>query len=136
MANVQGGKIGDQYFTALEGPMDPTGVQLMEITRPGVNGVAYKQLGSRGRPSQLRGLALVSSQSAAATLITTYKSLIGTTVTIVHRGQNWTPFLVLDVMLADQPRTSPQSVGGISSAGSDVTGAAVIVETVWTVQYG
>lgn len=119
-------QIGSEYFIALAGELDPIKATLREITRPSVDGRAFRQEGDRSTIFELRGIRDVASGSAADTLITTYKAMIGSTVSIVLRGQTRANYLVVDVETVSRKAVT-SSAGGVG-----VGTGAYLVESRWT----
>lgn len=91
--------IGAYTVIDVQGGINPgTGDQLEEITRPGVNGVAYRKLGKRGLPFQLRVLVDAANAAGARTKIINFKAMQGTSVTIVDNdGNSWPNAVALNV---------------------------------------
>jgi len=129
-------QIGSQYFVELLGDLEPQGKTLEEITRAGVDGVAFRELGDRGQKSQLLGAAIVETSAAAKTLLSTYKGMIGSTVSIIQAEQTSTNYLILDVgdFVRKQIATP---VGGNFSDGTAIANESPcwLVSSRWEVQY-
>lgn len=91
------GAIGGYTFASFSGEMCPgNGVTIEEITRPGVSGVAYRQVGSKGEASKVSTVADVSSAALAAALITAYRALQGTQVAVTDgNGITWSRVIVV-----------------------------------------
>lgn len=97
--------IGAYDFLSLRGDLVPgNAVQVEEITRPGVGGIAYRHTGARGEPFRMVSLVDTATAAAAATLLRNYKALQGYLTTLADdTGQIWTNVMVLRVT-PDQPR--------------------------------
>lgn len=107
--------IGGYSFITLEGGLNPgSGEQLEEITRPGVDGVAYRRIGRRGVPFRMQSLADVANAANAHSLILNYKALQGGLVTLVDEtGQSWFNVMVLRVQCS-QPKYVTGMSGGLT----------------------
>lgn len=120
-------KIGSLEFIELQGDLSEPGIEVEEITRPWVDGVAFRRMGTRGRPMQLRGLVDVANAAAADALLDTYKALQGTLVTIRMKTVNRANYIVLNVEILGRRKVSTVSGG--------TTSGVWLVESGWTVQY-
>lgn len=89
--------IGIYSFITLEGELDPPQPRLQDITRPGVDGTAYKLMGTRSNPTQLLSYTTAANAAAAGALLTAYAGLTGSLVTIVHHGVTYPNMLVISV---------------------------------------
>src|SRR4051794_13685490 len=89
--------IGSYSFIRLDGDLSPPMVKNVDISRDGVAGFAYRQLPAKGKETTLRGLAFVSSASAADTLETGYAALCGTSQTLSFRDVSYSNVFVVDV---------------------------------------
>lgn len=124
-------QISTEPFISLEGDLDPDGLMVEEITRPGVAGVAFRELAKRGSPSRLVGTVAVASSTVADLLMTTYKSFQGTLVSITLREVVRTNYIVLDVRILDRFEVATPVGGPVSGLGP----TAWMVVSEWTVQY-
>lgn len=117
--------IGGLSVITLRGGINPgTGEQLQDITRPGVDGIAYRKVGKRGRPFTMESVVDVANAAAVTTAIANYKALQGTLVTVVeNNGQTWTNVAVLNVRPAE-----PQKVL------TATTGSDYLLRATWTLQ--
>jgi hypothetical protein len=79
-----------------EGDLDPAGITVEDITRPGLDGVAYRQLGTRGETTQLTAIVDCLGPSGADAMLSAMKGLQGTIVTIIMRGMTYNNFLVVN----------------------------------------
>lgn len=119
--------IGGRTVLRLKGIIEPaTGEKLQDITRPGVDGVAYRKVGKRASRTQLTTIVDLASGNVE-TEIDEYKALEGTLVTIVDEaGITWSNVAVL--MVRPLPiRRVASSVGGIN-------GGTRILTCQWVVQ--
>ena len=108
----------------LDWPSDMSGTLIEEITREGVAGAAFKQVGYRGRPKQAFSWATAANNSQRATAISYYKLLQGRVTTVTDdKGTAWNYVMVLDV---DILRTYPI----VNSPNGDL----YMIEAVWTLQ--
>jgi len=122
--------IGGNNMLDLTGAVVPaTGQTVEDITRAGVDGTAYRQIGKRGPPFTMTSLVDVQTTAAAATLDGTYKALQGTLVTVVDCvGNSWSNVAVLDV--------SPIRIQAVTCATAGKSGAnpGCLVSATWTLQ--
>jgi hypothetical protein len=120
--------IGSESFLTMEGAMpQPQALEVEELTRPGVRGRAFRQVEYRGEPWPVHTEADVTSAAAASTLISTYKAMQGTIVTVIYRDRTYSNYLVLDVTAGDV-RVMALAVGGLSGGG-------YLVSADWTLVY-
>ena len=107
--------IGVFNFVTLKGGVHPPGQTLGEITRPRVDGEAYRRSGIRGNTFTLTSQVDVDSEVEAKAEIEGYKAIQATLQTVVDSsGQTWTNVVIV--------RVDPQSrkkiegaVGGLST---------------------
>jgi hypothetical protein len=121
--------IGAYSFLTLKGAVDPgVGEQLEDITRPGVDGMAYRCIGRKGRPFQMDSTVDVVILTPGF-VINGYQALQGTIVTIVDEcGMTWTNYMVLSVEHRGTRRIRTVS-GGLSIA------PAYLISASWILQY-
>lgn len=117
-------KIGTEEFISLDGDIDVQKPTLSEITRPAVDGRAWRDEGERANIVTLSGVVDVDGGSAADTKMTTYSNMIGTTVSIRLRGQTRTNYLVVDVITTGRK--------ALATAAGGVTAGTYLVSTEWT----
>ena len=120
--------IGGNSVLTLRGEFQTLAQTLEPITRPNIDGVAYRVVGQRGGPFRMLSIVDVDDDAAAEALADTYKALIGTLVTVLDdHGQTHTNIVVLDSrILRKQP--VKQAGGGLS------TSQGYLVTTVWTLE--
>src|SRR6185437_4330345 len=114
--------IGDTFFIRLEGDIDPPGMQTTDITRPGVDGRAFRQDAYRGNPFDLQGIVDTDDPTD---LLNAYGSMKGSIVTIQHGGGTYTNYLVIDAKPDGARQYVANPIGGIN-------GGHWIVKSVWT----
>jgi hypothetical protein len=117
-------KIGALEFIRLSDDVAIPYQHIEEITRHAVDGRAWRKLGIKGDPFELRGLTNVTTKSAADALHDTYAALIGTVVSVRRVDITRTNFLVLDA------RVTSRRGGGVSVGGPSA-GGAILVESMW-----
>ena len=112
----------------IRGRIPPLGMGVKEITRPGVNGHAYKQIGNRAGVADLLVEKDVSSAENAASLVTDLAAFKGTDpVTVTYNdGQSVENVQVLDV--------TPVSVKKVATPVGGVQGGDWYVQVRLTVQ--
>jgi hypothetical protein len=112
---------GITLISLTNGDLDPAGTTVEDITRPGLDGVAYRQLGSRGEVTQLTAIVDCLGSSAADAMLSSLKGLQGTIVSIVMRGLTYNNFLVVNFMPVSRHIVG-SPVGGVCSGNWLVTG--------------
>ena len=109
-------KIGDYQFITLRGALTPGGESLQEITRPGVDGHAWRKAGKRGAVHQLMPIVDVTSAANVATLVTNILALQGADPVTIYDDQG--NYLAnAKVLLAEHVRT--RTVVGASGGVND-----------------
>lgn len=107
--------VGDYDFISFKGGIGPTGQNLEEITRPNVDGIAYRKTGKRALPFQMISIVDVESAQDAQDTLLDYKELQGTLQTIEDdTGKTWEDVAILQVEHIST-RKIESAVGGISS---------------------
>jgi hypothetical protein len=89
--------IGGYPFISLEGDLNPSGMKLEPITRPGVDGVAYRETAQHPDPTELVSFYDALDWDDADGAIANYKAMQGTSQTIVMRGKTYSNYWILDV---------------------------------------
>ena len=120
--------VGSISVIRLIGPLSPNGQTVAEFTDPGVDGVAFKKMGVRGRRTQLTGLVAAADASAVSTLRTSLAALEGTIATIVKDGATYSNYLIHAAEVSD-------GVAVRSAVGADGTGNTRLCEVAFEVQY-
>lgn len=117
-------------FVTLTGDINPgIGQQLQELTRPGVDGVAYRRIGRRGVPFQLKSTRDVATIVDAYNLVHFYKELQGEIIDMRdEREVEWFNVVVLRCEVK-RPRFVSGMAGGLSSSTS-----GYLVEVTWLLQ--
>lgn len=115
---------------SMQGELSPQRtLDLQEITRPGVDGVAYRAVGLRGRPFRVKTVADCDTPNEAFALVQSYLSLQAQSVTMIDSaGITWADILVLQVM-PQQPKRVQGKVGGLSYSST-----GWVVSCDWTLQ--
>lgn len=107
-------QIGGLQFLRIDPVTTAPGEEVENITRPGVDGVAYRKLGKRAVGQRLMALVDVADIAARLTLIQSASALRGTLITMYDNfGQAWTKMLVVR---AEEHKTEPVrgAIGGIA----------------------
>jgi hypothetical protein len=117
-------------FVSLKGEVNPgTGQQLQELTRSGVDGVAFRRVGRRGYPFRMYSVRDVVNEVAAQDLIHYYKEMQGQIINITDElGNDWYNVIVLNVRM-QQPKYATAISGGLAGVSS-----GLIVRADWTLQ--
>jgi len=124
------GAISGYSFVTFTGELVPSGgITLEEITRPGVVGVAYRQVGKRGDPFTVQTLVDVASAASAQTLIRGYKALQGTVVPVIDGIGNAWPYVLVMGVRPNQPKYAAAMQGGLSGSWT-----GYLIECTWTLQ--
>jgi len=120
--------IGAYNFLTLRGSINVMQERLEEFTRPGVDGMSFQAVGERAEVSQLQTVRDLAYASSAASMMSSYKALVGDVVTIVDDdGVSWYNMLVLKVMQVSNEKI-------IGSVGGLVSGALALQTVNWEVQ--
>lgn len=120
--------IGGHTFITLRGSINPLGTDVIDITRPGVDGHAFMDIGKHAGRSQMQSIVDLTTAGAAKTVILAYKSLKGTLVSVVDdTGETYTNVLVVEVITTN-PKFVATPVGGI-------TGGNYILRANWVLQH-
>lgn len=105
------------------------GEQLVDITRNGVDGVAFQKTGERSEPSQATIIVDCDSGIDADSTFNTIKAMQGTLITIVDDFGATTNYVaVTNVRKADQ-HTVLTAVGGVTAGSVLLTINATLRET-------
>lgn len=120
--------IGGRSVISVGGAMNlGTGENLEHITRPHVDGVAYRKVGKRGKPFNLQTVVDLGSGVACKTELEVYKDLQGTLVTVQDDvGVQFTNLAVLEVQRV--------SVVQVISPVGGVNGGNHLLRCAWTLQ--
>ena len=95
--------------------LEVAGENLEEITRPNVDGIAYRKIGKRALPFQMISVVDVDSASAAQSLLLNYKAMQGALQTIEDdTGEEWPYTAILQVEHISTKKIK-SAVGGIST---------------------
>jgi len=123
MASITNG-VTSVTLGGLFGPVNPSGLTAVEITRDGVAGMAFKLTGYRGEPWQARSWATASNATNLGLAKLYYLALKNSVVTITDdSGNTWYNIFVRDVQIT---RTNRHTCAPDSSA--------FMIEAVWTFQ--
>lgn len=100
-------------FLTLTGDLTPNnGAVLEDITRPGINGVAYRLLANRGEPFQIHTMAQAFGTVDTLNLLVYYHAAKGCLFTLRDGlGNTWYNTLVLDVQTPHPRRLATSTVG-------------------------
>lgn len=108
--------IGGQSFIQVLGEGDDPGKILVEISRHGVDGRAFRNIAERAGDVQLKALTDVNNEAAGLALDATYKAMKGAVVSWSKNSKTYTNYLVRDVRITNS-MTIVNSVGGVSASG-------------------
>lgn len=115
-------KIGNYQYITLIGALNPGGESLQEITRPGVDGHAWRKAGKRGPVFQLMAVKDVSTAADVTTLVDGMKGLQAADPVTIYddQGNYMTNAKILQV---DHVRTQyvATPVGGVNVGNYLVT---------------
>lgn len=120
--------IGAYSFVTFRGSINPLAEEIEIITRPGVDGVAAKQMGKRAQAATILTEVDVLDAAALTTLVAGYRAIRGSLVTVVDgAGRTHTNILVADVR---HVRTQ----GITAHAGGLVADSTLLVGAEWVLQ--
>lgn len=114
-------------FIQADGPVNPSGPIMRDVSQPGVSGKAYMRTGYAGEPFRIRTIAAFATAGALATaqiLYTNYRSR-NVTFTDDH-GNAWANLFVLGVQITEHRRI-------ISGVGS-LNGMTRVLIAEWELQ--
>lgn len=115
-------------FLTMQGQVNPLSERLEIITRPGVDGHAYRRLGSGATPFRLRTLVDVDDAAAITTTLAGYKAFVSKLVTVTDAHGNATT----NVMVLDVRPVAEQSI--LTAVGFLSTTATKLLTVDWTLQ--
>lgn len=107
-------RIGNEPFVRVNEAPDLPRYVLEDITRPGVNGRAFREMAIQAQPFPLPAVRDCASVNQARALYLAYRNMIRQVVTVRYRGETFANFLVLDVRLAGIQKFA-NAVGGVGS---------------------
>ena len=125
----------DLQFVALDGAMQPAGLQVEDCTRKGFDGVAMRQDASRANVGQLVGVLDTDAPQAMANYL---GSLQGQLVTVIDSSQeSWSDVIVLSVRIVSSKKIV-SAVGGVSATNTFVGSgfSTHLITVVFDVQVG
>jgi len=121
--------IGGYGFIRLRGRLRGMAERLAEITRPNVDGQAYRKSGKRAPVSSMESLVDIDTAENADALALNYEALKGTLVTVVDDlGIETQNVAVLDVDVS-AARAVTGAGGGLCESGSNY-----LVRATWSLQ--
>ena len=119
--------IGGYGFISMTNILDLQGEAVLDITRPGVDGVAYHKIGERSRPVNVRTIADIFGAASVKTTMAAYKAMQGTLVTVQDDfGNSFSNVMVLNVQITRARKV--ETVSGGLIAGDHT------IEAAWTLQ--
>ena len=120
---------GDSTCLSIRWAKSLEGEQLVDITRNGVDGVAFQKTGARSEPSEAILIVDCDSGSDADTFFSTVKAMQGTLITIVDDfGVTTTNVAVISVRRVSKI-TTMTPVGGVTAGTVLLTLSATLRET-------
>lgn len=124
--------IGSRSFIDLKGNVEQFGEALEDITRPGQDGVALRQIGERGPVFQMVSIVDTASAALAQAVYEAYKGDQGSIVNITDdKGVTHNNYAILGVALQSIRYTSIIVGDTVNvSSGDD----AYLVSCVWTLR--
>lgn len=105
--------IDDFAFITLKGQVQPFGLAVEDITRAGVDGVAYREMALRAPPFELIGIRDHDDFDAAAGFVQDISALQGRLVTIVDDYSREFPNVLMLSAVRLDLRPILSAVGGI-----------------------
>lgn len=118
--------IGAQSFIRIDGVIPKKGRQLSDVTRPQVDGRAFRWEGDASDVGQIVAITDVDSAATAEALRASYAALQGTVVTIYREGIAHTNYLILKAELTDSQYVET-AVGGLTGGDHIVASRFEIV---------
>jgi hypothetical protein len=106
--------IGGRSVITVKGAPAPVGTVVADVSRPGVTGHAFQELGARAEPVVMESVIDCTDNAALKAEILEYVALQGTLVTVVDDlGNTWTNVMVLRVRTG-QGKYVASAVGGVN----------------------
>lgn len=112
--------IGAQSFIRIDGVIPKKIQTLSNVTRPQVDGVAYRVNGIQSPVGQLTAVVDISTAASAEGLRASYAALVGTVVSIVRESQSHSNYLILNAEVTDIVFVQTP-VGGLGAGDHIVT---------------
>lgn len=106
--------IGALEFIRLDGEIAPPGIEVEEISRPFVDGRAFRRQHVRATPTTLMAVTDVANQTDANAFIVDALEMRGTVQDIVFRTLTYSDCLIVDVQPLNRT-TCSVAVGGINN---------------------
>lgn len=111
-------------FFSMRGAIDPSKERLAEITRPGVDGTAYKAIGRRGEPFQVVTTTLFTTDTIATAKVA-YANLASAIVSVTDDfGDTWNLIMIENSRVIETR----------SLAASQPSGYIYLMRTEWTMR--
>ena len=119
-------RLGNRYlFISLKGHLNPSGQLVQDITRPGIDGVAFRLQGLRNEPQEMISIEPLSSILVKTTRMDRYRALQGKPVRVTDDFDQDFNAVVLRADFSDL-KPLIKSVGGL------VTNPAAFLYVKWT----
>ena len=115
--------IGTFSFLIMNGDLDPPGPEVEAIQRPGINGTAWRFLGSKGLPFQVETMAFITNSVNAGIQINNYRQSVGTDLTMIDPIGN-TYYIYVEAVKSKQPKC----------VNSSNMGPGYLIESQWTLR--
>ncbi len=84
MASTSTQTIGSYSFVSMAGQVGAFSSAIQDLSRPGVDGHAFRDIGKRGDRFMIQTISTVSSIADAISLVDSYNKLIGTFQPVEH----------------------------------------------------
>lgn len=115
MANSISSADGTWQFISLRGQVAEPTLQLEDISRPGVNGVAVREVHRRAEPFEMIGTRDADDTAAANTLLSELQALQGKLVTLIDGyGVTWNNVVVWKAQRVNNDKIL-KAAGGVST---------------------
>jgi len=120
--------IGNFSFITLKGEINTLATSLSPFSRPGINGVGFQDIGTRGEETTLNTTVDLSSLGAVDSTFLAYRRIQGTRVNITNdRNVTYTNVLILGVSVLS---ARPLSMG----RGGLLANPAALLTCSWRVK--
>lgn len=127
------GQIGSQSFILFQGSPHAFGMRVEDITRPGADGNAFRQIAQRSAPYQVETLGDSTSAAGLKSLKDAYEAMKGTVVNVVDAfGNIHSNHVVLEVVPVWH-KFSSCVIGGVNVASCS---PGWLLRARWTLQAG
>ena len=112
--------VGAISFAFVSRPTEPPAEQVEDLTRPHVDGMALRKLGTKGQSFRMVAIAGATDKDTAKTQINSYKALAGTVVDVIDDHEiTWEKVAIMAVRI--------RQIKGVASVVGPMVDATKII---------